>query len=330
MMTAEFIAAQRTDYGIPHAVACRALDVSEPWFYKWKGRPATARQERRARLDAAVRASFEWSKATYGSPRVHADLVAEGWAVSVNSVADSMLRQGLVARVIRRRRGLTRPDRHRRRHPDLLGRDFTAPAPNLCWVGDLTEIPTDEGKLYLSTAEDLFGRVVAGFAIGEHHDAALVCATLQTAVAFRGGVPPGLVFHTDQGSEYNNDAVAALCGRLGIVQSTGRVGSALDNAVAESFNSTLEWEVLSRHRFATKDQARLAVATWIVDTYNARRRHSSAAMLPPVEYERLCAGIVGRLLGYHDGLDPEHIPSKSVDSLVSSTYVHDHERRATG
>jgi len=136
MMTAEFIAAQRTDHGIPHAVACRALDVSEPWFYKWKGRPPTAREERRGRLDAAVRASFEGSQETYGSPRVHADLAADGWAVSVNSVADSMLRQGLVARVVRRRRGLTRADRRRRRHPDLLGRDFTAPAPNLRWVGD--------------------------------------------------------------------------------------------------------------------------------------------------------------------------------------------------
>jgi len=148
-------------------------------------------------------------------------------------------------------------------------------------------------------AEDLFGRVVAGFAIGEHHDAALVCATLQSAVAFRGGVPSGLVFHTDQGSEYNNDAVAKLCGRLGIRQSTGRVASALDNAVAESFNSTLEWEVLSRHRFATKEQARLVIATWIVDT---DRGHVQRAAAPFQRCDAPAGGVRAGLRRYRRAL----------------------------
>lgn len=330
MSTARFIAGQRTEHGIPHAVACRALGVSEAWFYKWRDREPTVRRERRERLDAAVRKSFEASGCSYGSPRVHADLAAEGWRVSVNSVASSMRRLGLVARIKKRRRSLTRADKRRRRHPDLLGRDFSAGAPNVRWVGDLTEVPTDEGTLYLATVEDLFARAMPGFAIGEHHDAELACAALQTAVAFRGGIRRGVVFHTDQGSEYNNDAMDGLCGRPGIVQSTGRVGSALDNAAAESFNSTLEWEVLSRHHFETKEQARLVVATWIVDRYNVRRRHSSAGMMPPLEYERLWADVIGRLFGHRDDVDSEEIPSTRIGSIASSTYVHDHERRATG
>jgi len=292
MTVASFIAAQRTAHGVPHAAACRALEVPESTFYKWRNRPPTAGQARRSRLDEAVKASFDDSGGnpeTYGSPRVWVDLIEDGWKVSVNTVAASMRRQGLVGRAPkRRRRSLTRPDKAAAPIRDLVKRDFDAAAINKKWCGDLTEIPTDEGKLYLATVEDLASRRLPGFAIGEHHDADLARAALCMAAAVRGGNVSGVIFHSDKGGEYTGNTFAKTCAALGVVQSMGRVGSALDNAAAESFNSTLEWELLSRRRFATKAQARSEVAAFI-DRYNHRRRHSSCEMKPPVAYEQILA-----------------------------------------
>jgi putative transposase len=290
MTVASFIAAQRADHRVPHAKCCRWLGVSESWFYKWKDRPPTARQQRQVELDAAVKASFDDSggtPGTYGSPRVFADLIEAGWEVSVNTVAASMARQGLVGRSPKRkRRSLTRPDKAAAPIPDLIRRDFTAEKPDQRWCGDLTEVPTDDGKLYLATVLDLASRRLPGFAMGEHHDAPLARAAICMAAAVRGGQVAGVVFHSDKGGEYTGNVFADACAGLGTIQSMGRVGSALDNAAAESFNSTLEWELLSRRRFATKDQARREVAAFI-DNYNHRRRHSSCEMMPPVVYEQV-------------------------------------------
>lgn len=292
MTVASFIASQRTDYGVAHAKCCRWLGVSESWFYKWNGRPPTARQQRRASLDAAVKASFDDSGGTphtYGSPRVFEDLVEDGWKVSVNTVAASMARQGLVGRSPKRkRRCLTRPDKAADPIPDLVRRDFSTGPVDQRWCGDLTEIPTGEGKLYLAIVLDLGSRRVPGFAMSEHHDSAVARAALLMAAAVRGGDVTGVIFHSDKGGEYVGDLFSSACEALGVVQSMGRVGSALDNAASESWNSTLEHEVLSRNVFETQDQARRAVARFI-DAYNTRRRHSSCEMLPPVAYERLLA-----------------------------------------
>ena len=292
MTVASFIATQRTDHGVPHAAACRALEVASSTFYKWRDRPPTPRQARRTRLDEAVKKSFDDSggtPGTYGSPRVFEDLIEDGWVVSVNTVASSMARQGLQGRAPKRkRRSLTRPDKAAAPIRDLVKRDFDAEAINKKWCGDLTEIPTDEGKLYLATVEDLASRRLPGFAIGEHHDADLARAALCMAAAVRGGDVRGVIFHSDKGGEYTGDTFAKACEALGVIQSMGRVGSALDNAASESFNSTLEWELLRRRHFATKAQARSEVAGFI-DRYNHRRRHSSCEMKPPVVYEQILA-----------------------------------------
>ncbi len=297
MIVASFIASQRTDHGVPHAAACRALEVPQSTFYKWRDRPPTPRQTHRARLDRAVKESFDDSggtPGTYGSPRVFEDLIEDGWEVSVNTVASSMARQGLQGRSPKRkRRSLTRPDKAAAPIPDLLRRDFGAKAINEKWCGDLTEIPTNEGKLYLATVEDLASRRLPGFAIGSHHDAALARAALCMAAAVRGGDISGVIFHTDKGGEYTGGIFAETCDALGVVQSMGRVGSALDNAPAESFNSTLEWELLSRRHFVTKAQARTEVARFI-DRYNHQRRHSSCEMKPPVVYEQILADRVAK------------------------------------
>jgi len=284
---ARFIAAQRAEHQIPHATACRALGVSAAWFYKWRDGDASRRRTRRAQLAAEIARLFAAHRGRYGSPRITADLHDQGWRVSKNTVAKIMREQDLVARRRRRGKNTTRPGRGRWRAPDLIGRRFTARQLNRKWYGDGTEIVTDEGKLHLASVLDMGSRRIVGFALSAHHDAALAYAALAMAVAVRGGrdAIAGVILHTDQGSEYTARRVRAACQRLGIRQSMGRPGSALDNAVIESWHSTVEFELRRLERFATKAQARAKVAAWIED-YNHDRRHSALGMLSPIAYER--------------------------------------------
>ena len=283
---AEFITAQRADHEIPHATACRALSVSPAWFYKWAHGDPSPQHARRARLGVEVGRLFAAYRGRYGAPRITADLRDEGWVVSENTVAGLMRELGLQARRKRRRQQTTRQGRGRWRAPDLIGRDFAADQLNRKWYGDGTEIPTDEGKLYLDSVLDMGSRRIVGFAVGEHHDADLAEAALQMAVAVRGGQAAitGVIMHTDQGSEYTAGTFQSACGRCDITQSMGRVGSALDNAVIESWHSTVEFELRQLEHFATKAQARRRVAAWI-EEYNHDRRHSSLGMLSPVQFE---------------------------------------------
>ena len=288
MSVARFIADQRTMHRVPHAFTCRLLGVSESWFYKWRDRPATPRQVRRGEIDAEIRRRFDDSDRTYGSPRIHRDLREAGWTINEKTVAESMQRQGLMGRKPKRRKGLTKQDKNAPVFPDLLNRDFTAARPNLKWCGDVTEIPTDEGKLYLATVLDLFARKLLACPISEHPDTELCSDAIKIAVTARGGRAnvEGVIFHTDRGSTYTSKDFRRLCKRrLGVRQSMGRVGSCFDNAAAESFFSTLEHEVLSRHHFTTKDEARRVVLAWCHEFYNVRRRHSSAGMMSPDAYE---------------------------------------------
>lgn len=350
MSVARFIADQRTFYRVPHAFSCRVLAVSEAWFYKWVKAPTTVRGQRRARLDEAVRLAFAGSGASYGSPRVHADLIdpalphpelavglpgdvvelpaqpaqdlslaevpqaaclevgdstdgpdalpghapapeaAAGdvaWRVSVNTVADSMRRQGLQGRTVKTNKGLTRQDKKAPKFPDLLKRDFSAAAPNLRWVGDITEIPTGEGKLFLATVLDLCSRRLLAAPTSDHPNAELACDAIRMATAVRGGALniASVIFHTDRGSTYTAGSFTTLCSGLKIRQSMGRTGSCFDNSAAESLFSTLEWEVLSRHHFATREEARQVISTWVEEFYNPRRRHSSTGMKSPIDFE---------------------------------------------
>lgn len=306
MSVARFIADQRTNYAVPHTTVCALLGVSEVWFYKWIKRadgPGAASglftdtDRRRDTVDRAVAVAFRKAKGLHGSPRLREDLREAGWRVSEKTVAESMRRQGLVARVIKRRSGLTRQDRTAPKFLDLVRRDFTAPAPNYKWVGDITEIPTAEGKLYLATVIDLYSRRLLGAATSAHPDADLACAAIRMAVTARGGKEAiwredeanRVIFHTDRGSTYTATSFTRLCADLGIRQSMGRVGSCFDNAAAEAFFSSLEWEVLSRHEFDTRAQARAVVIDWAYGFYNHQRRHSAAGMMSPVNYEQTTA-----------------------------------------
>ena len=310
MSVARFIADQRTNYRVPHTVVCALLGVSLAWFYKWVGRAQgpgavsglhTPRDRRRDTIDRAVAVAFRKARGLHGSPRLHADLLEDGWRVSEKTVADSMRRQGLVARRIKRRNGLTKQDKTAPKFPDLLRRDFTADRPSAKWVGDMTEIPTGPDgrgpKLYLATVIDLYSRRLLGAATSLHPDAELACAAIKMAVTARGGKAAiwredeaaRVIFHTDRGSTYTANSFTKLCQQLGVRQSMGRVGSCFDNAAAEAFFSSLEWEVLSRHDFKTVDQAQAVVLDWCYGFYNHDRRHSTIGMMSPINYENTAA-----------------------------------------
>ena len=281
---AAFIVSQGARHGVPYAVSCRALGVSQSWFYKWKDGDRSARRERRDRLKAAIARLFAARRGKDGSPRITAALRDEGWRVSENTVAALMAGMGLAARRTKKRKTATRPGRGRWQAPDLVKRDFPAARINQKWYGDGTDVPTDEGVLYLDSVLDMGSRRILGFALGEHHDAALAYGALVMAVAVRGGQVPGVIFHTDRGSEYTAGLFQAACTRLGVCQSMGRPGSALDNAVIESWHSTVEFELRRLEHFATRAAARAGVAAWIED-YNTARRHSALGMMPPVAWE---------------------------------------------
>lgn len=203
MSVARFIADQRTNYQVPHTLSCLLLGVSLAWFYKWLGRagepgPHTDTERRRSEVDVAVAKAFADARGLHGSPRLHLDLRESGWVVSSKTVADSMRRQGLVARRIKRRSGLTRQDKTAPKFPDLLRRDFTAAAPNTRWVGDMTEIPTAAGKLYLATVIDLYSRRLLGASTGLHPDADLAGQAIKMAVASRGGAEQIRYLHRER------------------------------------------------------------------------------------------------------------------------------------
>ena len=258
MSVARFIADQKTFWRVPVAVCCALLGVSVSWFYKWwprtqAGGPPTKRARRRAEVDAAVKTAFTAARGLHGSPRLVHDLRDAGLTVSEKTVADSMRRQQLVARRIRRRNGLTKQDKTAPKFPDLLKRDFTAAAPNCRWGADTTEIPTDHGKLYLATVIDLYSRRLLGAATGLHPDAQLACDAIKMAVATRGGKTAiwhedeaqRVIFHTDRGSTYTAKSFTKLCRNMGIRQSMGRVGSCFDcehRACATTWGLTLAYD----------------------------------------------------------------------------------------
>jgi putative transposase len=285
---AALIAAQRDQHRIPHAVSCRALGVSQSWFYKWRSGALPPRAQRRQLLKSEVARLFRVHEGKYGSSRITADLRDAGWRVSENTVAELMAEQHLAARRKKKRKGTTRPGKGRWRAPDLVRRDFPARQLNRKWFGDGTEIPTAEGKLHLVSVMDVASRRVLGFTLAERHDAKMAYGALAMALAVRGGQAPGVIFHTDQGSEYTARLFRAACERLGVRQSMGRPGSALDNAVIESWHSTLEFELRSVEHFPTRAAARARVPAWIED-YNTKRRHSACQMMSPVDFERALA-----------------------------------------
>lgn len=268
---------------------CAVVEVARSSFYAWlagaEGR--AARHAADEALEARIRTVHDEDN-TYGAPRITAELndgVAEGERVNHKRVARVMRSAGITGYRRRRRVQTTVADPANQKVPDLLKRDFTAPAPNEKYVGDITYLPlATGGNLYLATVIDCFSGRVAGWAIADHMRTELVADALKAADALRGSLS-GAVFHTDHGSQYTSKDFAKLCVDLGVTQSMGGVGSSADNALAESFNATLKRETLQdRSQWPDAATCRREVFRWLV-RYNLARRHSRCAYSSPATYE---------------------------------------------
>ena len=265
---------------------CRLLGVSTAGFYHWCDRPVSARGCRDVELTALIHQIHERSyHGTYGAPRIYEELRdTYGIRVGCKRVARLMRQAGLRGVQKRRFRCTTRPGDPRHFVPDLVRRQFTADRPNVLWLADVTYVPSDEGWLYLAAVLDVFSRYVVGWAMDARLSSQLVLAALEMAYAQR--CPEQVIHHSDHGGEYTAVAFSTRCRTLGITLSMGSVGDCFDNAMMESFFSSLEAEVLDRYRFRTREEARREIFSWIEGWYNPHRRHSRIGYVSPREFER--------------------------------------------
>lgn len=281
-MKYEFMASHKSEYGVNRM--CRTLGVSRSGYYAWRSRPESWKAQSNQNLLAQIREEYQLSRKTYGSPRIHATLRRKGVSCSRKRVARLMHLNHIAARKARRRiPHTTQRDTKAIPAPNLLNQDFSSPAPDRKWVGDITYIDTAEGWLYLASVLDLFSRRVVGWAMDEHMEASLVQQAWGMAVMQRSPAA-GLLHHSDQGCQYTSQAYQQDLATHHCLISMSRVGNCFDNAAMESFFSTLKTECATS-QFATRSQARTAIFEYIEGWYNRQRLHSSLGYLSPVEFE---------------------------------------------
>jgi putative transposase len=268
----------------PVLVMARVLGVSKAGFYAWLQRPPSAHAQADALLLQRIRTIHASSRQAYGSPRVHAQLRAEGIRHSRKRVERLMRDAGLTG-ASQRRGGpvTTRRDVERRQAADLVQRNLEADGPNRLWVSDITFVPTKTGFLYLAIVLDAWSRKIVGWAMANHLRAELVLDGLEMAIGQRR--PKGVVLHSDQGSQYTSLAFGMRCKEAGVRPSMGSVGDAYDNAMAESFFASLEAELLARRKFSSQAEARMACFSYIEAFYNPTRLHSALGYRSPNAYE---------------------------------------------
>jgi putative transposase len=282
-MRYEFIEGHRQEF--PTRLMCRALEVSTGGYYQWRRRPPSARQERGEALAAEIKVIHRQVKARYGSPRIHAELVARGHPCCVNTVARLMSRAGIAAKTKRKFRCTTDSNHDHPVAENVVDRQFEPEAPNRVWTADITYIPTREGWLYLAAVEDLYSRQVVGWSMSERIDSRLVVDALEMAISRR--LPgEGLVAHSDRGSQYASEHYRRLLSGHGITCSMSRRANCWDNAPMESFFASLKKELVHDEDYATREEARSSIFEYIEVFYNRVRRHSSLGYRSPVEYER--------------------------------------------
>jgi transposase InsO family protein len=266
----------------PVVFMCAMLDVSKSGYYEWQKRPLSMTAERRERLKLMITEVFNVNHGTYGYRRVHAVLVRSGVPVSDELVRQLMRELQLQPCQPRPWRPTTTEADGQHRIPDLVRRDFTAPAPGLKLVGDITYIPTQEGWVYLATVIDCFSKMVVGWAMADHYKTSLIEAAIDSA-AGAVEIQPDCVFHSDRGSNYTSYEFATKLADMGMRQSVGRTGVCWDNAMAESFFGALKNEWLNRMTFVTRSDARREVVKYIETFYNNRRLHSGLLYRTPLE-----------------------------------------------
>ncbi len=285
-MRLSFIRSQRDEY--PITALCRVMQVTRSGYHAWATREECSRVRTDRVLAVHVSAAFARSRRTYGSPRIHAELRDEGVCIGRGRTARIMRESSLFARKKKAFRLSPRACSRDRIAPNRFDRKFRARGPNRKWVTDVKYIATNAGWLYLAPVIDLFSRRVVGCAMSTEQDGKLSLAALTSAVEAR-GVAAGVVLHSDRGGIYGGDEYVTHLKRLGIRRSMSRTRNPWDNAVIESFFSTLRFELLDRMRFENQEDAQRAITEWIDCFYNSRRRHSTIGNISPMKYELACA-----------------------------------------
>jgi putative transposase len=284
-MTFGFIAAKRAEHSI--SIMCRVLEVSRSGYHAWAKRPASARALEDARLTRRIGELFSKRRARYGSPRIWLDLVIDdGERISRKRVERLMRLAGLSGSPTRRWCATTIRMPGVRVADDLLDRKFSAQAPNQVWVADITYLRTWQGWLYLVAVQDLYSRRIVGWSMADHMRTELVTDALEMALAQR-RPKRGLIWHSDQGSQFVSLAFGQKARAAGIAQSMGSKGDCFDNAVAESFFATIKKELTNRRSWPTKDELRSEVFDYIEVFYNRQRRHSALGQRSPADYEKM-------------------------------------------
>jgi transposase InsO family protein len=278
-----FVDAEKANHDV--STLCRVLQVRRSGYYAWRSRGESARELEDQKLVVEIRAVFAEMKRRYGSPRVRRELRNRGTRVCRHRVARLMREQGLQARPPRKFVCTTDSRHDLPTPPNILDRTFTAEEPDSVWAGDVTFLPTREGWLYLAVLLDLYSRRVVGWAMSERNDESLTLAALRMAIDLR-QPEPGLVHHTDRGTTYASGAYQDALAKHGMVCSMSRKGNCWDNAVVESFFSTLDIECAREEPFASRAAARHEVTNYILGFYNPTRLHSSLGYVSPMEFER--------------------------------------------
>ena len=270
---------------IPIETACSVLDVSTSGYYAWKNRKASLRQQRDMLLLAHVRSQFLNSNETYGSPRMHAELNEEGIEVGLHRVARIMQENGFKARQKTRFKKTTDSDHGGPVAPNLLDRDFSAEGPNEKWGVDISYVWTAEGWLYLAIVLDLFSRKIVGWAISDRIKRGLAMEALRRALVLRKPLP-GLIHHSDRGSQYCSHDYRRLVSDHGLIASMSGRGNCFDNAMVETVFKTIKTELIWRTSYTSRWQATKAIGEYIEGFYNPRRRHSSLGYTSPAAFEQ--------------------------------------------
>jgi putative transposase len=265
---------------------CRVLGVSRSGFYAWRSREPSAAEVRREELAEQITTIHAEVKGRYGSPRIHAELVARGTTCCVNMVARVMREAGIAAKTKRKFRQTTDSNHPHPVAENLLDRAFDPDEPNASWVADVTYIPTREGWLYLAVVEDLFSRMVVGWSMDATMTSRLVVDALEMALARRLKGSSDLVAHSDRGSQYASEHYQRRLSEERIACSMSRRGNCWDNAPMESFFASLKKELVHHEDYATRAEARASIFEYIEAFYNRVRRHSSLGYVAPAEYER--------------------------------------------